>query len=77
MKVLLFGAGAHAQVVADILRAQKSAGEKVTFGEVRSPEDTIATLDAVTYDDVREVARGISGPPAVACVGPHEAADFE
>ena len=31
MKVLLLGAGGHGQVVADVLRAQESAGEAVCF----------------------------------------------
>ena len=57
--------------------ARRAAGQKVTFGEVVSPEVTVEALDAVTYDEVREVAAGIGGPPTVACVGPHEIADFE
>jgi predicted Zn-dependent peptidase len=57
--------------------ARRVAGEKVTFGEIYSPDETIAALDAVTEDDVREVAAGIAGEPVVAVVGPHEAADFQ
>ncbi|MFL5781422.1 MAG: M16 family metallopeptidase [Thermoleophilaceae bacterium] len=57
--------------------ASRAAREKVTFGELRSPDDAIAALDAVTEDDVREVAARIQGPPTVACVGPHTADDFE
>ena len=57
--------------------ARRAAMHKVTFDEVVSPEVQVAALDAVSYDEVREVARGISGAPVVACVGPHEAADFE
>jgi predicted Zn-dependent peptidase len=57
--------------------ARAAAGQKVTFGEVRSPEDTVEALDAVTYEQVRAVARDVSGPPAVACVGPHSATEFE
>jgi predicted Zn-dependent peptidase len=57
--------------------ASRTAREKVTFGELRSPDEAIAALDAVTEDDVREVARRIEGAPVVACVGPHTAADFE
>jgi len=57
--------------------ARRAAGNKVTYGEVTSPEDTIAALDAVTYDEVRQVAAGIEGEPAVAVVGPHEQSDFE
>ena len=57
--------------------ASRAAREKVVFGELRSPDDAIAALDAVTDDDVREVASRIEGDPVVACVGPHQAADFE
>ena len=57
--------------------ASRAAREVVTFGELRSPDDAIAALDAVTEDEVREVARRIEGPPTVACVGPHRAEDFD
>jgi len=57
--------------------ARRAAAQKVTFGEISSPEEAIAALDAVTEDEVREVARGVTGAPSVACVGPHTVADFE
>ena len=57
--------------------ASRAASRAVTFGEIVSPEDTVAAIDSVGFDAVRDVARGIDGPPAVACVGPHEAGDFE
>jgi predicted Zn-dependent peptidase len=56
--------------------ARRAAGQKVTFGEVTSPDETIEALDSVTEDDVRAIARGITGDPVVACVGPHSEADF-
>ena len=56
--------------------ARRAAGQKVTFGEVSSPDETIAALDAVTEDDVREIARKVNGRPVVACVGPHSEDDF-
>jgi predicted Zn-dependent peptidase len=56
--------------------ARRAAGNKVTYGEVTSPEDAIEALDAVTFDEVRRVARDIVGEPSVACVGPHEVANF-
>ena len=37
----------------------------------------IARLDAVTLDEVRQVAAGITEQLAVACVGPHTVEDFE
>ena len=36
----------------------------------------IDALDAVTFDDVAQIASDIEGEPAVACVGPHAEADF-
>jgi predicted Zn-dependent peptidase len=57
--------------------ASRAAAQKITFGEIASPDETIAALDAVTEDDVREVAKQVTGAPVVACVGPHEAGDFE
>ena len=57
--------------------ARRAAGQKVTFGEIQSPDETIDALDAVTEDDVREIARKVQGAPAVACVGPHDVADFD
>jgi predicted Zn-dependent peptidase len=57
--------------------ARRAAGQKVTFGEIQSPDETIDALDAVTEDDVREIASGITGAPVVACVGPHDVADFD
>ncbi len=57
--------------------AAQAAEQKVVFGEIRSPEESIAALDGVTSKRVREVAGEISGTPVVACVGPHDKAEFE
>ena len=57
--------------------ASRAASQKVTFGEIASPDEMIAALDSVTEDDVRAVAAQVTGEPVVACVGPHETADFE
>jgi predicted Zn-dependent peptidase len=56
--------------------ARRAAGQKVTFDELSSPDEAIAALDAVTAEDVRAIAERIGGEPAVACVGPHDAAEF-
>ena len=64
----------------DVFRSQetrRAADQKVTFGEIASPDDVIEALDAVTEDEVRRIAADISGHPVVACVGPHEVADFD
>jgi predicted Zn-dependent peptidase len=56
--------------------ARRAASNKVTYGEIISPEALIDALDAVTFDDVASVAKDIEGEPAVACVGPHAVSDF-
>ena len=56
--------------------SRRAASQKVTFGEINSPDATIEALDAVTEDDVRRIAAGINGEPVVACVGPHAEDDF-
>jgi predicted Zn-dependent peptidase len=56
--------------------ARHSANQKIVFGEDIDPDAAIAALDAVTYDEVREVAAGVADNLAVACVGPHTAEEF-
>ena len=51
MKVLLFGAGGHAQVVADALRAQQRAGEAISFAGYL--DDRAGELRAVLGEDIR------------------------
>jgi predicted Zn-dependent peptidase len=56
--------------------ARHAAHESIVYGEEIDPDAAIARLDAVTYDEVAAVARGISDELAVACVGPHDEGDF-
>ncbi len=56
--------------------ARYAAGQAIVFGEEIDPDTAIAALDAVTFDEVREVAAGITEDLAVACVGPHGAEEF-
>jgi len=56
--------------------ARYAANEAIVFGEEIDPDAAIARLDAVTYDEVAEVARGISPELAIACVGPHDEEEF-
>jgi predicted Zn-dependent peptidase len=56
--------------------ARYAATQRVVFGEDIDPDAAIAALDAVTFDEVREVASGIADRLAVACVGPHTADEF-
>jgi predicted Zn-dependent peptidase len=56
--------------------ARAAVEEGVVFRSTVDPDEMIAALDRVTYDDVCQVARAVAGEPAVACVGPHEVGDF-
>ena len=56
--------------------ARYAASQSVVFGGSIDPDDTIAALDRTSFDQVAEVARGISEEASVAVVGPHEDADF-
>ncbi len=57
--------------------ARNAAGQAIVFGQSIDPDDVIAGLDAVTMDEVREVAAGVADELAVACVGPHTVQEFE
>jgi predicted Zn-dependent peptidase len=56
--------------------ARYGASQKIVYGESIDPDEAIAALDAVTFDEVREVAANVADNLAVACVGPHEASEF-
>jgi len=56
--------------------ARFAANRSVVFGEAIDPDEAIAALDAVTFDQVHEVAAGVADELAVACVGPHAADEF-
>ena len=56
--------------------ARYAANQQIVFGEDIDPDAAIAALDAVTFDEVREVAAGVADNLAVACVGPHSAEEF-
>ncbi len=56
--------------------ARTAAAQAIVYGQEVDPEATIAALDAVTFDQVRELAAGVSTEFSVACVGPHTVADF-
>ncbi len=49
----------------------------IVFGQDVDPDASIAALDAVTFDEVRQVAAGISTDYSVACVGPHTVDEFQ
>jgi predicted Zn-dependent peptidase len=56
--------------------ARYGANQQIVFGQDIDPDGAIAALDAVTFDEVREVAAGVADHLAVACVGPHAAEEF-
>jgi predicted Zn-dependent peptidase len=56
--------------------ARHAATQTVLFGEDIDPDQAIASLDETTLEGVTEVAKGISVEASVACVGPHDGADF-
>jgi predicted Zn-dependent peptidase len=56
--------------------ARYAASQKIVFGEDIDPDAAIAALDAVTFEEVREVAAGVADELAVACVGPHAVEEF-
>jgi predicted Zn-dependent peptidase len=56
--------------------ARYGASQAIVRHESIDPDAAIAALDAVTFDEVREVAAGVADRLAVACVGPHAADDF-
>jgi predicted Zn-dependent peptidase len=56
--------------------ARHAASQTVVFGQDIDPDAAITALDEVTYDEVMEIARGISESLSVACVGPHTQDEF-
>ncbi|HEX3391136.1 MAG TPA: pitrilysin family protein [Solirubrobacteraceae bacterium] len=56
--------------------ARYGASQKIVYKEDIDPDAAIAALDAVTFEEVREVASNVADNLAVACVGPHEAGEF-
>jgi predicted Zn-dependent peptidase len=56
--------------------ARYAASQQIVFGESIDPDDAIARLDGVSFDEVRDAAGGVSAQLAVACVGPQSADEF-
>ena len=56
--------------------ARHAAHQAIIYDDDLDPDAAIDAVDGVTFDEVVAVARGISEELAVACVGPHAAADF-
>jgi predicted Zn-dependent peptidase len=56
--------------------AVHAARQAIVHREAIDPDAAIAALDAVTGEQVAAAARGVDDELAVACVGPHDEADF-
>ncbi len=56
--------------------ARYAAQQSIVFDDSIDVDRAIAALDAVTYAEVAEIARGVADELSVACVGPHTVADF-
>jgi predicted Zn-dependent peptidase len=56
--------------------ARHAATQTVVFGQEIHPDAAIKALDDTTFEQVAEVARGVSEELSVACVGPHEQGEF-
>jgi predicted Zn-dependent peptidase len=56
--------------------ARHAATRAIVFGEKIDPDAAIAALDAVTFEEVRDVAAGVADSLAIACVGPHTTDEF-
>jgi predicted Zn-dependent peptidase len=56
--------------------ARYGANRTIVFGEDIDPDAAIEALDDVSFAEVQEVAAGVADTLAVACVGPHDAAEF-
>jgi predicted Zn-dependent peptidase len=57
--------------------ARYAAQQTVLYGEDVDPDQVIGLLDDVSFDEVAQVAKGISEDLSVACVGPHSLEEFE
>jgi predicted Zn-dependent peptidase len=56
--------------------ARYAANQQIVHREDIDPDAAIAALDAVTFDEVRDVAAGVADNLAVGVVGPHDADEF-
>jgi predicted Zn-dependent peptidase len=56
--------------------AQNAASQAIVFGQSVDPDKAIAALDAVTFEEVAEVAANVSENLAVAVIGPHTVDEF-
>jgi predicted Zn-dependent peptidase len=72
-----YAAGARAIAFENSGAVARYAAQRIVYGESVDPDRTIALLDEVTFDEVREVAARVADRLSVACVGPHSVEDLE
>ncbi|HEV7873978.1 MAG TPA: insulinase family protein, partial [Enterovirga sp.] len=52
-------------------RIERAARQLLAWGRIIPAEETVAHVDAVTVEEVREAgAQALAGPPALAAIGP-------
>jgi predicted Zn-dependent peptidase len=56
--------------------ARYAANQKIVFGDSIDPDEAIARLDAVSFEEVRDVAASVSDERAVSGVGPPSCEEF-
>ena len=57
--------------------ARHAAQQAIVYGEEINPDRTVELLDAVTREEVNEVAQRVADELSVACVGPHGRDELE
>jgi predicted Zn-dependent peptidase len=57
--------------------ARHAAQQTILYGQDPDPDTTIALLDAVTFDQVAEMAARVPEELSIACVGPHTVEDLQ
>jgi predicted Zn-dependent peptidase len=73
-----FAAGARAIAFENTGAVARHAAQQViVFREEPDPDETLALIDAATFDEVRDVAAGVSDELSIACVGPHTTQELE
>ncbi|HEY2437770.1 MAG TPA: pitrilysin family protein [Solirubrobacteraceae bacterium] len=57
--------------------ARHAAQQTILYGQDPDPDETIALLDEVTFEQVAEMAKRIPEELSIACVGPHTLEDLQ
>jgi predicted Zn-dependent peptidase len=57
--------------------ARHAAQQTILYGQDPDPDQTIALLDEVTFDQVAEMAKRVPEELSIACVGPHTVEELQ